>query len=97
MVIQKIGKKMMIATTHPIIPKIRAPCFFISAAFEIFREHLDQEVSHDVCQNDCQNAAGGTGADIKSLNTQGVDKKGEVFAGMPWTTRSCGVNLGENG
>ena len=58
-VIQKIGKKMMIAITHPIIPKIRAPDFFMSATFEIFSKHLNQEVGHDVCQNDSQNTAGG--------------------------------------
>jgi hypothetical protein len=39
---------MISAITHPIIPKIRVPYFFMSTAFEIFSKHLDQEVGNDV-------------------------------------------------
>jgi hypothetical protein len=69
-VIQKIGKKMIKAINHPTVPKTREPYFFMSAAFEIFSEHLDQEVGNDVREDDGKNTAGGSGADVESLDTQ---------------------------
>src|ERR1700722_6531575 len=91
-----MGKKIIMAISHTMIPKINVPDFFMSAAFEIFSKHLDQEVGYDVGQNDCENTAGRSGADIKSLDTQRVDQESQVFAGMPGTAGSGGVDLGKN-
>src|SRR5580700_6130394 len=96
MVIQKIGKKIIMAIIHPMMPKIRVPDFFMSAAFEIFGKHLDQKIGNDVRKYNCENTAGRSGADIESLDTQRIDQKSQVFAGMSGTAGSCRVDLGKN-
>src|SRR6478672_1511921 len=87
---------MIIAITHPTMPKIRLPCFFMSAALEVFSKHLDQEVGDDVRKNNRENTAGGTNAHIELLNTQRINQECQVGGGMSGTARSGGVNLGKN-